>query len=129
KPHPREQLHRLGFRLLLGALEHAYRCKRHVVQYGHVREKIEVLKHHAHLLTVKVYVYLWVGYVRALNEYLAFRRLLQEVQRTQERALSAAGGPNDDHDFAAAYLGAYTVQSLDFAVVIVLFNVLSPNYT
>ena len=46
----------------------------------------------------------------------------KEVQRAQERTLAAAGGSWDDHDLAAADLGADAVKRFDLAAVIVFLQ-------
>ena len=93
-----------------------------------MREQVEVLEHHAHLLPVEVYIYLRVGYILVLEVYLALGGLFKEVQRAQERTLAAAGGSYDDHDLAAADLGADAVKRFDLAAVIVFLHVLDADY-
>ena len=59
--------------------------KDHVLDDGLVREKVKVLEHHAHLLAVLVYIYLLIGYIRALEKDSAARGFLKKVKRAQKR--------------------------------------------
>ena len=80
-----KKLHRLGLRLLLGHMLDLNGSKDHVLDDGLVREKVKVLEHHAHLLAVLVYIYLLIGYIRALENDSAARGLLKKVKRAQKR--------------------------------------------
>src|SRR6478735_8172446 len=50
---PRQQLHRISNGVLATLLVHANRCFDNVLQRGHVRIKIELLKNHADLATLR----------------------------------------------------------------------------
>ena len=107
-----------------------------------MREEVELLEHHAHLLAHNVDVYLLaadflrlsvraglhlvrlalLGDVHALEEDRALGRLLEQVQRAQQGALAAAGGADYDDDLALVYVYVHAVERLDGALVVVLLE-------
>ena len=95
-----------------------------------MREEVEVLEDHAHLLTVTVDVQLLavraalLGDVDPLEDDGAGGRHLQQVQRAEEGALAGAGGADDDHDIALVDVDADAVEGLDVLAVIILLQVL-----
>ena len=111
----------------------------HVVEDGHVREEVEMLEDHAHLLPVLVKIELdplaglvfdlFLRDVHAVKVDLARRRHLQQVQRPQQRRLAGAGRADDDHHVAALDVDAHIVERLDLALVIVFFQVLDLDQT
>ena len=92
-----------------------------------------MLEHHAHLLTVVVDVqlhhlpvgvaHLLFGDVHAVKDNGTAGGLLQQVQTAQEGGLAGAGGADDHHHVAPVDIHGNTVESLDGAVVIMLFQV------
>ncbi len=69
-----------------------------------MREEVEMLEHHAHLLAVEVDIAALIGDIDAVKENLSAGRNLQQVQAAEERRLAGAGRPDDDDDFALADL-------------------------
>ena len=104
KAHAAEQLERLGLSLLLVHALDACGRSGQVVHHVHVVEEVELLEHHAHLLTVLVNVLaLSLGAdVHAVEEDLAGGRRLQQVQAAQKRRLTGPGRADDDHVFTGA---------------------------
>ena len=95
--------------VLLGA-EHG---REHYVLYdGLVVEKIEMLEHHSHLSAVDIDVYLHVGDIHTLKDYLAGGRILHAVEAAQEGALSGAGGAYDNNYVALVDSHIYALEDL-----------------
>ena len=137
-----EQLLRLGARLVLLEPAQLHGGENHVLDDRLVREEVELLEHHAHLLAHDVDVYLLaadflrlsvraglhlvrlalLGDVHALEEHGSLGGLLEQVQRAQQGALAAAGGADDDDDLALVYVHVHAVQGLDGALVVVLLQ-------
>ncbi len=95
QPNKPEKLHgmslRLGFVLLLdldGSVGD-------VLDAGHMREKVEVLKYHPRM---------------SLKLYFAGGRLRKPVDTAQQGALSGAGGADDGNDFAFLHGEVYMIH-------------------
>ena len=88
------------------------RCQRDVLQHGQMRKYIEMLKDHAHLLTVLVDVHALIGDVHPFKDHLSLVRCLQQVQTAQERRLPAAAGSDDRNDLTLVDLFADAFQHL-----------------
>ena len=112
-----EQFQRLLLRLLFGKAVQFHRRKSHVPQHGHVREQVELLEHHAHLLAVNVYVYLGVGDVRALKQHLSAGGPVEQVEAAQERRFPGTGRSDHDHDLPFADLRVDAVERADVAEI------------
>ena len=78
-----------------------------------MREEIEMLEHHAHLLAVEVNIAALIGDIDAVKENLSARRNLQQVEAAQERGLAGAGRADDDHDFTLFDIDRNAVERLD----------------
>ena len=85
-----------------------------------MREEVEMLKHHAHLLAVEVNIAVLVGDIHAVEENPPARRKLEKVEATQECRLAAAGRADHNDDLALVNLRRHTVQRADFLVLILL---------
>ena len=107
-----EHLHALALRLLARDMPQHHRRDGHIVEDGHVREKIEVLKNHTHLLTVEIEIDLLVGEVVALEDYLARARLFKHVETAKKGRLSRAGRTDDADDISLVYLDRNTRKHL-----------------
>ena len=79
---------------LIGLLE-LHRGQHDVLGDGHVREQVEVLEDHSHLLTHLVDVGVLGGEVLSLDLDGAARHLLKQVEAAQEGRLSGPGGADD----------------------------------
>ena len=118
-----EKLHRLGLRLLLAFAEKLHRRKGHISQQRHVRKEVKVLEHHAHLLTVEIYIAARVGYIDAVKGYRAARGHLKKIEASQEGRFARAGGTDDNDDLALMDLGAHAVEGFDLAVPKMLLKI------
>ena len=78
-------------RLGLLALEHLDRRNGAVFQHRQVREQVELLEDHAHLLAHLVQVHIGIGGVEAADHDGAAIWLLQQVHAAQQGGLSRAG--------------------------------------
>ena len=61
------------------------RCDGHIAKYGHVREQVEMLEHHSHLLAVEIDVGFGVGDVHPVKQDTAAGRDFQQVEGTEQR--------------------------------------------
>ena len=80
-----------------------------------MREQIEVLEHHTHLSSYKVYVSLAVGDIFALNADASACRLFHKVKATQERTFTRAGRSYDNYLFAFVDMLVYPVEDVEIA--------------
>ena len=78
-----------------------------------MREQVEVLEHHAHLSSYKVYVSLAVGDVFTFNADTSACRLFHKVKTTQERTFSRAGRTYDNYLFAFVDMLVYPVEDVE----------------
>ena len=53
-----------------------------------MRKQIEMLENHTHLLTMFVYIYLFVGDIDPLKDYASARGLLKKIERAQKRTFA-----------------------------------------
>ena len=88
----------LLFRLLFDLRER----DRNVFKHRQVVEEIELLEHHADLLSVLVHIKALGRDVLALEVNFAGGGLLQEVQASDKGGLTAARGTDDDDHVALA---------------------------
>ena len=98
--------------------------KDHVLHDRLMREEIEVLEHHAHLLTMQVQIHLVVGDIHAFEQDRSARGCLQQIQTAEKGGFARAGGADDNHDVTTVDIHGHTVQRLDLAFFIILFQVL-----
>ena len=77
-----------------------------------MREDVEVLEHHAHLLTVQVNVNTLCGDVLSFKEDVSAVGYLQQVQAAQKGALAAAGWTDDGNDFSFGDVFADALEDL-----------------
>ena len=124
KAHAAEQLERLGLSLLLVHALDACGRGGQVVHHVHVVEEVELLEHHAHLLTVLVDVLaLPLGAdVHAVEEDLARGRRLQQVQAAQKGALAAARGTDDGHDLVLFKINADVLEHVELMEALAQVN-------
>ena len=87
-------------------------------------EQVEVLEHHAHLLTVQVDVHRLARQIRAVEEDGAGGRLLQQIQTPQQRGFAGAGGADDGYHLALVDVQIAVVQGVDGAVIVLLYQML-----
>ena len=119
-----QQLQSLFRRGLVRHTEHLFRCQRHVLQDGPVREEVEMLEDHAHLLAQLVDVDLFLRDIDAVEQNRATRRCLQQVQAAQERALAGAGGADGRDDIALPDIDGDAVQRADGVLFEILAEIL-----
>ena len=124
KAHAAEQLERLGLSLLLVHALDACGRGGQVVHHVHVVEEVELLEHHAHLLTVLVDVLaLSLGAdVHAVEEDLAGGRRFQQVQAAQKGALAAARGTDDGHDLVLFKINADVLEHVELMEALAQVN-------
>ena len=95
-----------------------------------MREEIEVLKHHAHLLPMQVDVQflpvrsLFLRDVDAFENDAARGGDLQQVQRAQKGGFPRSGGADDDHHVAAVDVHGHAVERLDALTLVIFLQVL-----
>ena len=118
-----QKLHRLGVGFFLALFQQLLRTDGHVAQDGHIREEVEVLEHHAHLLAVLVDVNVRLGDIDSLEEDLARGWELEKIERAKEGGFAGAGGADDDDDLTAADLHAHAVEGVDGTFLKVLLQV------
>src|SRR5262249_44983424 len=91
---------------------------RQVLERRQVREEIEGLEYHVHLLTHLRDIRLAVEDVHAVHVDGPAARLLEQVQAAQERALAGARGPDDRHHLSLADLGGDILQHGEIPVAL-----------
>ena len=96
----REQLKCTLVRLFLAHQAQLNRCQLDVFLNGQVREQVELLEHHSHLLTHLVDIVLGVGDINPLKGDSTAGRLLEQVQAAQEGRLTRTGRSDDNDLFA-----------------------------
>ena len=89
-----------------------------------MREKVEMLEHHAHLLTVQIYIDALAVEIDAAEIDMTGGRRLKHVERAQHRGFSGAGGTDDRNDLALSHIHIAVVESLDLAVVVLFYQIL-----
>ena len=72
-----------------------------------------MLKHHSHLLSVKVDVGFFVGDIHSLKQYPPGGWYLQQIETSQESGLAGAGRANDNHNLPLANRSRYAVEGFD----------------
>lgn len=106
KPDLGQKLQRQRARRVLAHALELDRAERDVFQHGQVREQVEVLEHHAHLLAHRIDVLFErlpcqrLVDLHAVQPDLAAIQRFQMVDRPQERALAGAAGADDGNDLA-----------------------------
>ena len=108
-----QKLQRLRVRRLLRFMQEFHGRESHVSQDGHVREKIEMLEHHAHLLPVEVDVAAFVSDIDAIEQNLPTRRDLQQIEASQKCGLTRAGRADYDDNLAPLDIDRNAVERLD----------------
>ena len=119
-----QQLQGLFRRGLVRHAEHLFRRQRHILQDGPVREEVEMLEDHAHLLAQLVDVDLFLRDIDAVEQDRSARRRLQQVQAAQERALARAGGADGRDDIALPDIDGDAVQRADGVLFEILAEIL-----
>ena len=104
--------------------EHLFRCQGHVLQDRPVREEVEMLEDHAHLLAQLVDVDLFLRDIDAVEQDRSTRRRFQQVQAAQERALAGAGGADGRDDIALPDIDGDAVQRADGVLFEILAEIL-----
>ena len=102
--------HGLLLRVRAAPLEHLARGERHVVEDGHVREEVELLKHHANALAAVVLVDAGVRNVGLAEPDLAVVHALQHVDALHERGLARAGRPQKRNDLVLVHVERDVVE-------------------
>ena len=94
-------------------------------------KQVEVLEHHAHLLTVEIDVHRLIRQVYAVEEDGTGGGLLQHIQAAEQRGLAGTGGADDGHHLALVDIQIAAVQCVNGAVVVFLDQVLygDENFT
>lgn len=80
-----------------------------------MREKIELLKHHANMLAKLVDVGRRTGDLLALDEDVTTRRLFKKVDAAQHRRLARARGAQNDNYLALLDIDVHISQNLGVA--------------
>ena len=93
-----------------------------------MREEIEVLEHHAHLLTILVEIDLLVHDILILEDDASVGRRLEKVQTPEEGGLTGTGWSDHDHDVAPVNIDVDAIEGLDLSVVIVHFQATDLNH-
>ena len=88
-----------------------------------MREKVEMLEHHAHLAAVFVDVLLGFCDVGAIEENFSRCGDFEQVQAPEEGGLSASGRTDHDNDIALVDGVGDIVDGLEFPVVVMLAEV------
>ncbi len=105
------------------SLEDKQRPGQHIFQHAHVREQVELLKHHAHAAAELAERFRHFAARRAGTEphfvdlHFAFLKRLQTVDAAQQRALAAARGTDHGGHFAAAHGERHAVEHAERSVV------------
>ena len=68
--------------LLVGFLVHQFRRESDVVDHAHVVEQVEMLEHHANLLTHLVDVHVRIAQIMAVDHNLAAGGFFKSIQAT-----------------------------------------------
>ena len=82
-----------------------------------------MLELHTHFLTVDIDVRFFICDICAFEEDAAACRYFQQIQTTQEGRLTGTGGTNDNNYFALFDFCIDTVQSFDFAALIIFLQI------
>ena len=83
--------------LLLGHQLGQNRGQSDILLYRQVGKEVEVLEHHAHVLTYLVNVGVRSGDLLAVKGDGAGRGLLQQIEAAEEGGLAGTGGADNDH--------------------------------
>ena len=128
--HALQQLQGLFLRFRLGDPFHLNGRQGHVLKDRHMREEIEVLKHHAHLLPMQVdvqFLPVWALFLRDVDAFendAARGGDLQQVQGAQKGGFPRSGGTDDDHHVAAVDIHGHAVERLDALTLVIFLQVL-----
>ena len=112
-----ELLHGFFFGFLLGDFADPHGRERQVFEHGQVREQIELLEHHAHLLADRVNRFDVVGQLNAVNDQPALLVLFQPVDAADQRGLARAGRAADDDAFALGDVQVNVPQHMEIVAV------------
>ena len=99
--HAAQQIHGALAGLVLGDAQHIDRSQHDVLQHGHMREQVELLKHHAQLGTHAGKILAFLRQGLALDENFARVDGLQAVDGAAHGRLARARGADHHDDFAA----------------------------
>ena len=109
-------------RLLVGFLVHQFRRKRDVVNHAHVVEQVEMLEHHANLLSNLVDVHMRITQIMTVDHDLAAGCLFKSVQATQHGGFAGTRRSDDTDHLALAYRKIDAFD--DFHMTIVFMQIL-----
>ena len=99
--HAAQQVHGALTGFVLGDAQHINRSQHDVLQYGHMCEQVELLKHHAQLGTHAGKILAFLRQGLALDEDLARVDGFQAVDGAAHGRLARARGANHNDDLAA----------------------------
>jgi hypothetical protein len=117
--HALQLRHRALLGFLLRHLADPHRRQRQVLEHGEVREQVELLEHHAHVLADRFDRLDVVGQLDALDGELAFLVLLEPVDAADHRRLARSRRPADDDPLALLHLQVDVAQHVELPVPLV----------
>ena len=85
-----------------------------------MREKIEVLEHHSHLLPMPIDVDLFGRQLHALKINLPGGRLLEQIETPQQGGFAGAGRSDDRDHLAFFHIQIAMIQSHDIPMIVFL---------
>ncbi len=112
--HLSRQLCRFG----LGHLLHDLRGEHHVLAHAQMREQVELLKHHADLLTQGAQIGACGVQIFAIDLDHTIVDRLQAVERAQQGAFARAAATNDCHDLA---LFDRQIDAFEYVMIAIVF--------
>ena len=117
--HPFQLLHGPLFGLGLGHLAHPHRRQRQVLQHGEVREQVELLEHHAHILADLFDGLDVVGQLGAVDDQMTLLVLFESVDAADQGGLARARGTTNHDAFTACHMQLDVAQHVELAVPLV----------
>ena len=116
-----QQLHGDFFGLLLIPLAHVDRAQGDVLHHRQMREQVELLEHHAHLLADSGDVAHVVAELNAIHDDVAFLVLFQTVDAANEGGFARAGGPEYHDHLALVHIHVDAAQHMEVTIPLVYF--------